>query len=280
MNVAVQLDLFDYAESLEREELAKDNPDPESLRLGDRVHVHWNNGVEFDGVCTGLRGFWDNRKEFRLWHWVRRSNVKHSDGYRDSREDWTHFDPYRDQWTYLGRDEAFQMPDKASVKPRLVEAFKTMKFPERLAYYQSFTSEYPQHALEWHPIVSSAWREAIEETTTLADFLAEENGWSCKLALSQEARKFIESTVLETEPDAREALICRMRWIEQRSGHDGWFIAQPIRRDATYYRELYTQFIREARTPKELCSLVSMRGPGGYFTKEQPPAKFWVVDEE
>ncbi|MCL6443135.1 MAG: hypothetical protein K6T83_06725 [Alicyclobacillus sp.] len=280
--MSIQLDLFEIAEMNARAELAAHNPNPEDLKLGDVVHVVWGNGVEFDGIITGLRGFWDGREEFKRWHWVLRYNRKHR-GDKEPREDrdYSHFDPYLDEWVLIGRDEEYRNPDKSEILPRLIERIKDVPFPKRLSVFQEFEKGYPYLSYDFNPnwkVLSDAWNTAICTVTTIEEFLAAEKDWTCKLTIPKEAQEYIETVVFSAKPEERMDLITQMRWVESRY-KDKFYMEYPDQKDYTYYGKLYRKFIMEARTPKQLVSVVRMRGGQSRFVDGKPPATFWIEEE-
>lgn len=270
-----QLDLFEIADENERKAVyASNDKTAEKLSLGDIIHVKWNNGVEWEGVYTGLKGFWDNRPEFREWVWIYATKVSHGGEWESTRQ-YTHVDLARDEWCFVGRDEMFTLPVKEEIETRLVERLSQMPFKARLNTYHGFESEMPTHSYDYHPWVSKAWHSAISTVTTIDEFLEQEKDWTCKLDLPKPAVNYVTNVVFIAEPQKRVDLIKQMRWVRNEYA-DRFYMEFPEQRDITYYKALHNQFVQEARTPKELVSIVRMRGGQTRFVDGKPTAKFWI----
>lgn len=273
-----QLDLFEMADENERNAVyASNGKTAETLSLGDIIHVKWNNGVEWEGVYTRLKGFWDNRQEFRGWVWIYATKVSHGSGEPEETRQYTHVDLERDEWYFVGRDETFTLPVKEEIEVRLIERLSQMPFEARLNTYHGFKSEMPALSYDYHPWVSNAWHKAICTVTTIDELLDAEKNWTCKLSVPKGAAEYIKTVVFRAEPQERLNLVKRMRWVESRYEHK-FYMAMPEQREITYYRELYTKFIAEARTPGELMSVVRMRGGDTRFVDGKPPGEFWIEE--
>lgn len=273
-----QLDLFAIAERNEKEtQLSAQQSTSDTLRLGDILHVKWSNGVEWEGVYTGLSGFWDGRPEFQDERWIYATKVSRG-GTMEFTATYKQFDPVGDEWYKIGRDESFQLPSKEEIEPQLTAILSGVPLKNRIDAFHHFESQLPTLSFDYHEWVSNAWDTAILKVTTLDEFLAEEKGWSCKAELPESAVRYIKTTVFETEPSKRLEVIKRMRWVKsEESGR--YYMGMPAQQEVTYYGSLYARFIEEARTPSELVSIVRMRGDDSRYVKEKCPAKFWVEEE-
>lgn len=287
--MSIQLDLFEIAEQDERAALSKLNPDPESLRMGDIVHIHWNNGVEFDGICTGLRGFWDNRVEFRTMHWVLRTNIWHkgdsepSEGFRD----YSHFDPHRDEWVYIGRDDSYRVPDRETIAERLIDRLKVVPFDSRLNVYHAFEAEYPRLSYDYNAgmnLMSNAWKRAIVAVTTIDDVLSSKKEWTCKAKFPKEAVSHIRDVIFNADREQWVHMLKQIHWSESAytgsDGRENWRVNSLCNRNTNIYTPLLDALIPQARNATELLKLAEIRGEDNQvqFTQEKPQ-KFWIEDD-
>lgn len=285
----MQLDLFEIAAQRERQTMAALNPDPESLRLGDKVHVVWSNGVEFDGVCTGLRGFWDNRPEFRRDHWVLRTNIKYVGDAKpcEGFKDYCSFNPHRDEWIYTGRDEEYRVPDKSTIVERLTEQLRAVPFERRLSKFRRFEEEYPRLSYDYNTgmrLFSDAYDKAMIAVSTLDEVLSSEKVWTCRAEFPKEAVNYIREAIYPAPRETWLSLLKAIKWSEPAwTGTDGrknWRVHSLSKRGMNVFTPLLDALIPQARTVAELLKLAAIRGEDNeYHVTQGKPKPFWVESQ-
>ncbi|MCF8568401.1 hypothetical protein LLE49_27155 [Alicyclobacillus tolerans] len=201
-----QLDLFAIADMNEREALkASCTLTPPKFQIGYRFSVKWNNGVEFTGTLCAF-GWWiEAREDLQNYHWL------------DIGGDFRHFDPYRDDWVYVGRDEQYQLPRKDDIEEKLIKVLSAVEPTKRIAAFQQFEKQYPYLSAEYYPLVSQAWDKAILKVTSLDDFLGLRKGWTCPASLPKALRDQVLEyvrTLFKQSPETWKEELLKLRWTE------------------------------------------------------------------
>ncbi|WP_282201550.1 hypothetical protein [Collibacillus ludicampi] len=268
-----QLDLFDVLEDIqwEDEKKAGEKQSPESLVVGDIVKVKtWNGDILVGRYVT--RGFWDGRDLERPTHY-----------YFDVDGKFFEFNPYLNEWIYVGHDDSYQPPRKDDLVEKLIERLRNVPYTERINAFHAFKQEYPYLSYEYHPYVSEAWRKAIVSVTTEQDVLDAKKTYAWTRPAPKFVQEYIAKHIFPLKGEKRLKAIYQMRWCDWKCTprgykNEGWFIGY-YPDFGGYSHPVLQKFIAETTSLGNLKTFVRYMQYQTNRFEENPPGLFWLEED-